>query len=401
MPKAVYRWLERNRWAGDAALATAFLIILLIEQQAVDGSRSRIAFAFVTAFPLYFRRNFPEIALVLSIGVMMVNLRFIGEPTVSIALVPAMVHAAVAYAGNRNWGRLALLAGLAGSVLAPLRWGYREESSFLTVLVALCAVVVVAAFITGERLRERNEFVNEQLAALHERTRLLTIERDQRAKIAAVNERTRIARELHDIVAHSLSVIVVQADGGAAAVEKKPELAAQVLHTIGETSREALGEMRRLVGVLRAESDSGSTQFAPQPGMGDLTALVEQVRQAGVTVDFHTADIGNLPQGIDLTVYRIVQEALTNVLKHAGPQAAATVSLAETDGRFIVTVSDDGRGAAVIGDGAGNGLLGMRERVTLQGGTLIAEPQRGGGFLVRASFPTAFTTARGFDRAGG
>lgn len=387
MRKAVYRWLERNRWAGDAALATAFLIVLVIEQRATYGTSYRMALALLTAFPLYFRRNFTEAALVVSIGVMLVNLRYISEPTVAIGLVPIMVHASIAYAGNKFWGWLSLVVGLAGSVLAPLRWGYAGESPFLQVLIALCAVVVVAAYITGERLRERNDFVSEQLAALTERTRLLTIERDQRAKIAAVNERTRIARELHDIVAHSLSVIVVQADGGAAAVEKKPELAAQVLHTIGETSREALSEMRRLVGVLRSEGDSRTTQFAPQPGVGDLSSLVEQVRQAGVTVTFLTTATGRLPQGIDLTVYRIVQEALTNVLKHAGPQATAEVSLTESAEVFTVTVTDDGRGAAVVSDGAGNGLLGMRERVTLQGGRLTAEPRQGGGFMVRAEFP--------------
>ena len=252
--------------------------------------------------------------------------------------------------------------------------------------VGLCAVSVIAAFVIGERQRDRVENQAQQLRALTERASMVASEREQRARIAAATERTRIARELHDIVAHSLSVVIVQADGAAAVVGTRPELAADVLRTISETSREALAEMRRLVGVLRTSDSDG---YAPAQGLADVPALVEQVRQAGIDVDlrYEGAPV-TVPAGLDLTAYRLVQEALTNVIKHAGPAASALVEITFLRGQLLIGVTDDGRGAAVPpGPDAGHGLLGMRERVALQGGGLAVGPQIGGGFAVRARFP--------------
>ena len=224
------------------------------------------------------------------------------------------------------------------------------------------------------------------IAALHERNRLLALERDQQAAVGAAHERTRIARELHDVVAHSLSVMVVQADGAAAGAEQRPAHAAAALRTIGDTGRDALGQMRRALGVLRAEQGQG---LAPQPGTAQLDALVDQVVRAGLPARLSVEGPPRpLPATIDLTVYRLTQEALTNVLKHAGPVSRVDVVLRYQADAVELLLRDDGRGARAAGDGRGHGLVGMRERVDVHDGTFAAGPRHDGGFEVAAVLPT-------------
>lgn len=392
MRREVYRWFEEHAWAGDAILGLLMLVAL-----GITGADLRYAdhWAFLllllSALPVFLRRSATEFAVGSAIAFLVLNLALVSSATAAVALAPLMVHAAVAHIPGRAWGRWALGAGLIGSLAAPLRWGYRSgDNSVLTIAVGLCAAVVIAAFVIGERQRDRAEFQAEQLRALDERAALLAAERDQRARIAASTERTRIDRELHDIVAHSLSVVIVQADGAAAAAAARPELAVSVLHTIADTGRDALAEMRRLVGVLRAgeTAESSSTGYAPAQGVGDLPNLAEQLRQTGVATSLTISGVGIvLPAGLELTIYRLVQEALTNVLKHAGPAATASVALSYGPDSVDISVTDDGRGEA--GEpGSGHGLLGMRERVWLQGGRLAVGPRTGGGFAVQASFPT-------------
>nr|PZM97199.1 MAG: hypothetical protein DIU73_06100 [Actinomycetota bacterium] len=204
--------------------------------------------------------------------------------------------------------------------------------------------------------------------------------------LAAAQERARIAREMHDVVAHTLSVVVAQADGGRFAAAKDPDAAARALGTIAEVSRSALAEMRSLLGVLR-DSD-GDVALGPQPSIDDIPALVAQAREAGLEVSLVTTGTPHpLPIGAGLAIHRIVQEALTNVRRHAGPKARAFVQLAWEADALVATVSDDGRGAAASGDGTGQGLLGMHERVAMFGGTLTAGPKAGGGYVVRARLP--------------
>jgi signal transduction histidine kinase len=202
-------------------------------------------------------------------------------------------------------------------------------------------------------------------------------------ELAARDERSRIAREMHDVVAHGLSVIVVQADGARYAAAKDPEVAVGTLETISATGREALTEMRRLLGLLR----KGDTGVAPQPGLDDVRHLVDEARASGMRV---AADLPepapDVPDGVGLAAYRIVQEALTNARKHAGPDAAVEVRVA-VDRDVAIDVRDDGRGAAARGDGRGLGLVGMRERAAVHGGTLEAGPAPGGGFAVSARLP--------------
>ncbi len=393
MRRGVYRWFEAHVWAGDAIPAVLLLIVLSVNARAfLYAQPDAVPLLLLSALPLFFRRTFTQFALLLGVVLLSLNLWVIGEATFAVVLAPIMVHAAVVYAGPKVWGRVALTCGLIGAVLAPIRWGYRNsEGSVLALAIGLCAVSVVAAFVIGERQRDRAEFQAEQLRSYAERAALLAAERDQRATMAAATERTRIARELHDIVAHSLSVVIVQADGAAAASVARPEVARAALQTISGTSREALAEMRRLVGVLRSTPDRepiGEATYAPAQGIRDLASLLEQVRGAGVEVDLTVAGARRaLPAGMDLTLYRVVQESLTNVLKHAGPSAKALVCIDYRPTEVRVTVTDDGRGAAA-GNGDGHGLLGMRERVWLQGGALGVGPEPGGGFGVRAVLPT-------------
>lgn len=218
----------------------------------------------------------------------------------------------------------------------------------------------------------------DHTASLVERARRLEVERDQQAQLAAAAERTRIAREMHDIIGHNLSVITGLADGGRYAAVKSPERAAQALEAISTTSRQALTELRHLLGVLREHGQplaAAPAELSPQPALTDLDTLVHGVRAAGLPVRLTTHGTPMpVPPGRQLAVYRIIQEALTNTLKHAGPHATASVDLTYTDG-ITATITDTGT-AEPPSVTTGRGLTGMHERAALYGGTLEAGPQR-------------------------
>jgi signal transduction histidine kinase len=213
----------------------------------------------------------------------------------------------------------------------------------------------------------------------------LAHERERTAHLAVAEERARIARELHDVVAHGLSVIAIQADGAEAALDRDPELARRPLAVIRQSAEESLGEMRRLLGVLR--EDGAGSELAPQPGLSQLPGLVERARAAGVPVTLEVeGEPRPLPASLDLSAFRIVQEALTNVSKHAGG-APASVRVCWGDGTLGLRVLDAGTGRGVRVNGAGHGLVGMRERVKLHGGSLRTGARPDGGFEVSAELP--------------
>ena len=257
-------------------------------------------------------------------------------------------------------------------------------------------VIYGFCWVLGEFIGARRAYHNE----LEGKLRLLETERDQQAKIAVVEERARIARELHDVVAHAVSVIVVQADGAQYAIRDNPDLAETAVRTIAETGRGALHELRRLLELLRNESDERDTR-TPQPDVSALPELAEKVTAVGLPVWLvFRGDLAGLPATVGLGIYRIVQEALTNTLKHAGMGAEAHVRVERVGGLIEVEVLDGGPGQApstngagfstaseVIGVSGGNGLIGMRERASVLGGTLYAGPRAGGGWQVRATFP--------------
>jgi signal transduction histidine kinase len=217
------------------------------------------------------------------------------------------------------------------------------------------------------------------------RAALFAADRDARARDAVADERQRLARELHDSVGHALNVVVLHAGAARRVLDKKPELAGEALGSIETAGRQALADIERMLGILRAD-ESASLEAAP--GVDQLETLVQQVREAGLPVTLSLEPCADtLPASVDLTTYRVVQEALTNALKHAG-RAQAWVDLRCIDGELVVTVADDGRGAAAAPtQGGGRGLAGMRERIMVFGGSLEVGPRPEGGFLVRATLP--------------
>ncbi len=414
----VVEWAERHRFALDAT-ATAFTLLVVVPAsgiatrfQGLGTFVQQAAWAFLLVAPLAWRRARPAASAATVYTVALAHL-LLGIPlvlpadlAVLVALYSVTVH------GPRWAHRTAIGGALVGSaVLAAsigLSQGYYDRGGLLAIAM-FTAAFSVATWAFGLMRRSRRETIE----ALVDRARQLEIERDQQAQIATAAERTRIAREMHDIVAHSLTVIVAQADGGRYAGQQDPAAATRALGTIGETGRAALSDMRRLLGVLRTPEptqngsrsgiSAGTTTagtgtggppsaptpaYAPQPAEQDLESLVEQMRTSGMRVSLvRMGAPRRLPPGTGLTVYRICQEALTNVLKHAGPDPAVTVLVQWLPAALVLEVSDDGRGAAADSDGLGQGLLGMRERATMFGGTATAGPRPGGGFRVRARLP--------------
>jgi signal transduction histidine kinase len=248
------------------------------------------------------------------------------------------------------------------------------------------ALTVLVCFFIGRTVYTRRAYVD----ALEERASTAEENREAAAREAVLEERRRIARELHDVVAHHISVMGVLATGARRTLGRDPAAADEALSTIEATGRATLREMRRLLDVLRRDDETDAS-LQPQPGVAGLEALIAQVREAGLTV--HLTVLGEprpLDPGIDLTIFRIVQEGLTNALKHAGP-ASAEVRVEFRHDRLLLDVEDDGRGQRTEANGhTGHGLVGMRERVSLYGGTLRTGPRRGGGYSVAASIPLDF-----------
>jgi signal transduction histidine kinase len=266
------------------------------------------------------------------------------------------------------------IAGLVlGLGLMTVLFALEAEDTFVGDLVFVGGILT-SAWALAHALRERSE-----------RADRLVVERDERAREAVVEERARIARELHDVVAHAVSVIAVQSGSLRRRLRHERPDDAEELRAIEETARQALGDMRRMLGLLRTEDDG--LALTPQPGLDQVDRLVEQVRDTGLPVEVSVeGEPRPLPPGVDLAAYRIVQEALTNVLKHAGP-ARARIALRYGDRELGLEITDDGRGTSANGDGGGHGLVGMRERVALYGGSLEARPAPDGGFRVRARLP--------------
>ncbi|MFG3441755.1 sensor histidine kinase [Nonomuraea sp. NPDC047897] len=309
-----------------------------------------------------------------------------GQWLLGVDLVPAnlsvlMALWSVACTRSFGWAFAAWLVAELGVFLVIVRWEQVTISTFFS-----GSIFVVTVWLTGLYASTRRRY----LEGLEERAVRAEHERDQQARMAAAAERARIARELHDVVAHNVSVIVVQADGAGYAIDSDPEQARQAVRAISRTGREALAEMRRLVGVLR-ESEADATDYTPQPGLAQLAELVDG---AGVPARLRVSgEACELPEGQQLVVYRIVQEALTNALKHGGPGVRALVELVYGGTDLVVRVTDDGRGASAPRSPDGHGLIGMRERVAMYGGAVSAEPRRGGGFEVLARLPVPVTRA--------
>nr|WP_254184036.1 histidine kinase [Micrococcus luteus] len=351
------------------------------------------------------------------------------EFSMSLLMVPLTVYNLAANA-PRSISVAGLLTGLAGGVangvkvwLFPAQFVTPDgltvrspaEPLAMVIMAIGCGLMVLTAWAFGDVVRNRRLTVR----ALEDRAHRLEVQSRQERELAAADERSHIAREMHDIVAHSLQVIISQADGARYAAAAKPALAVTALETIGQTGRSALADMRQLLGVLRetgetvagvpgvtdddarrpaavvASPDGRGTRLPPgrrpQPRLADLPALVETMRLSGLEVSLLETDTPRraLPAGGELAAYRIVQEALTNTLRHGGPDADAFVTLAWTARGLDLQIDDDGRGAAAdpATRGSGQGLRGAAERTALFGGTLETGPRVGTGYRVSAHLP--------------
>ncbi len=258
-------------------------------------------------------------------------------------------------------------------------------------------LVLGLAVAVGDGVRSRRA----HLRSVEQRAADLEREQHQRVALATAAERARITRELHDVVAHGLSVIVVQAQGAAAALERRPDRAAEALQNVISTGRDSLAEMRRLLDLVRRDP-SDDPDLAPRLGVGSLPGLVDRVRAAGTAVSFTIdGEPVPLPASVDLSAYRIAQEALTNTIKHAGPGASAALRLEFQSDVLVIEATDDGVGGPVPPDGDGTGLRGIAERVGMLDGELSAGPSPSGGFRVWAGLPLAPTAIRVSDGESG
>ena len=386
MPRAASNALEwlaslqrRQPFVGDVALV-ALLLAVGVGSDAgrLETTTAGRAFTVALVLPLLGRRRWPVpvFALIAAIAFAqwLADVKAFGDAALLVALY------GVAVSQPRRVALAAAAVVEFGVLLASLRWA--APGNELRGFVALSGLAT-AAYVLGTSTRTRRALV----ASLHERAERLERERDQQGQLAAAAERARIARELHDVVAHNVSVMIALADGASYAVDEEPARAKSAMRTASRTGRQALGELRRLLGVLR-DSD-GDAQLAPQPGLAQLDELLEDLRSAGVPVSYEVSGRPStlLPAGLELAVYRIVQEALTNTLKHAGPGAEAHVRMVHGDDELEVEVLDTGKPRPDPPANGAAGLRGMRERAAVYDGDLSAGPAPGGGWRVHLVLP--------------
>ncbi|MFC6073726.1 sensor histidine kinase [Microbispora bryophytorum] len=381
-------WTRRHSKLVDTLTVSPLVLLSLISVEVFSrsspfgarqvGVPGLLLLSAALIVPLVWRRDHPREVFAVVAAVSLV------QWLLNVVVLPANIAVLVALYNvvSRRTLRWALAAGAVaefGLLLAMIRWTPEAGRAWLS-----SSAFIVAVWLAGIYANTRRRYVE----GLVERAERAERERDQQARIAASAERARIARELHDVVAHNVSVMVVQADGAGYAIDGDPEQARRALQAISATGRQALTEMRRLVGVLRQDAGSPAEEYAPQPGVAQLGDLIGQVRDSGLPTEFTVSGTApTLPEGEQLAVYRIVQEALTNVLKHGGPGARAWVEMTYGGGEIELRISDDGRGAAAPRLVGGHGLIGMRERAAMYGGSVQAAPRPGGGFRVVVRIP--------------
>jgi signal transduction histidine kinase len=367
---------------GVAAAVAGVAVVEAATNAAIAPEPAAVACELGMAAALLWRRRSP-LAVVSAAAVLQVSEAAAGVPLEQ-PVVPLLASVIAIYALMTTASAVHAAAGGVIMLVAVGAETIIQHKGFANFAFAL--VFLVGAVIVGRTVHSRTQHAVELAERAH------TLERQQRltAQLAVQEERTRIARELHDVIAHAISVMVVQAGAAEQTVERDPRRAMAAMRAVQATGREAVGEMARLLGILR--EDGVEIGLTPAPGLADLPALVEDARRSGLEVDLHVEGYPRpLPPGAELSTYRIVQEALTNVRKHAG-HAHAAIRVVCSDVDILADVHNDAVGDAEGSTrvpGAGHGLIGMRERVGLYGGTLIAEPTDAGGFRVCAQIPLA------------
>jgi signal transduction histidine kinase len=365
----IWRWLHRHAWLTDLAL-TALLLAggVAAVLHSSSGSTAAIVLTVAGTVPLVVRRSRPALVVAV-VGVAALALVGIDAWIEPLPLAVA-VYTLTSVRDTRE------ARGLAGLAIVAIGVAVLVDGGIEFGAAAARVVLLVAAAVLGDSIRSRRAYVRE----IEEKAARLERERETQAQRAAAEEQARIARELHDVIAHALSVIVVQAGAADDAFEFDPARARGPIREVDRAARAALADLRRVLGIVQ-----GPGGYQPQPSLGQLDRLVDSVRATGLDV---TLEIDGrqqpLPAAVDLSAYRIVQEALTNSLKHA---AAQHVQVRVRYGADLeLEVRDDGRGA-VAADGGGSGIVGMRERVALLGGRLDVGPANGGGYRVTAAIP--------------
>jgi signal transduction histidine kinase len=363
----------------DGTLA-AFLFALSLALPLSSHHWALIPLLLALTAPLGLRRRYPiQVFVVICLAAFVQWLTIPQIGLYDLAVLVALYSVSAYRAGH--WSTPALLIGLLGAVLA---WSTAHATRGVAPLGLVGpTVVVVAVWMVGRTIRTRRSY----LAELEHRAVRLEREQHALARAAVAEERARIAREMHDVVAHSVAVMVAQAEGAGVAVRSAPEAAEQALEVISDAGRTALAQLRRTLGVLRGSTDS---ETAPQPGLADLDTLVAAMRTSGLPVRFiREGDDQPVSPTMALAVYRIVQESLTNTLKHAGPQTPTQLLLRRTLDSLEVDVTDHGVTHGRGGGGGGQGLVGLRERVAMFGGQVLTGPTPSGGWRVHASLPLA------------
>jgi signal transduction histidine kinase len=395
--QALYVWPRRHPGLLDSVLALglAFLGGVMVGKLPHKWPLGAAAVA-AMVIPVVFRRRHPTGAFIAAAAGGALQVMLLPRPVGSDVAILVLLYTLAAYRPRRI-SVPGVAVCLVGAAVAIARWAPGRalgSPSRVGEVFLFFTVPTVLAWVLGDSMRYRRGYYR----ALEERAARLERERDAQAQIAAAAERARIAREMHDVIAHNVSVMVVQADGAAFALDAEPERARQALAAISRTGRQALAEMRRMLGILRIGDDPAD--LAPQPGIDQLDDLLEQARATGLPVSFTVEGLPQaLPRGADLAAYRVIQESLTNTRKHGGLSAAASVTLRYCQDGLMLCVADDGRGAAAVSDNDGHGLVGMRERVEMYGGTVRAGPRPGGGYQVTATLP--FTAPAGGERPSG
>ncbi|WP_455355477.1 sensor histidine kinase [Streptomyces sp. SYSU K217416] len=393
-------WLRGHPLALDAALALAVLVAIIVGSFAdphggphgpTFGTRTpdalSLALMVLGAAALIFRRRRPMAVLAATSAVSFIEL-VSGDPRAPVAMCAVVALYTVASRTDRptTW-RVGLLTmtGLTGAAMlaGPAPW-YGQENLGIFAWTGMAAAA-------GDAVRSRRAVVD----AIRERAERAERTREEEARRRVAEERLRIARDLHDVVAHHIALVNVQAGVAAHVMDKRPDQAKEALAHVREASRSALNELRATVGLLRQSGDP-EAPTEPAPGLAVLDALVDTFRHAGLPVEVAISEDGPLPAAVDLAAYRVIQEALTNVRKHAGPAAKAEVSVVRVGSCVEVTVLDDGTGSEPADghpeNGGGHGLMGMRERATALGGRCSAGPRYGGGFRVQAILPVGART---------
>ena len=383
-----WRRLERRQWAFDLTVALFFLVMgiattMELGEGPTQFSREEdifhIGFIVLLTVPLALRRVYPVPAFAI------VLLAWVADRGLDYPETPAAAGVAVAFysiGAELDRRRSFRIGGTAA--VAMVGWAGLGVVLLESVPIAALFTTLIATLtplLLGREIHERRRRVEE----LEERALRAEQEREERARLAVSEERTRIARELHDVVAHQMTVMTLQAEGARRIASDADPRIAEALETIRHAGHEALAEMRRTVGLLRTTDDD--PEIRPLPRLADVDELVGQIRSAGVAVEMEIK--GNprpLADGAELSAYRLVQESLTNSLRHGGPNVTAHVLITYGEDTLNVSISDDGRGST-RSDNGGHGIIGMRERVAILGGEFDAGPNPGGGFRVRASIP--------------